>query len=75
VREVERRVARLKEPAASPARQPASRDVLRLEEALSDALGMTAHVQVRGKGGGRLTLQFASSEELQGLLERLGIRL
>ena len=75
VREVERRVARLKEPAASPARQSASRDVLRLEEALSDALGMTAHVHTNKQGKGRLTLGFASHAELQGLLDRLGIHL
>ncbi|MDP3421256.1 MAG: ParB/RepB/Spo0J family partition protein, partial [Thiobacillus sp.] len=76
VREVERRVARLKDPAtATPAKQAVSRDILRLEEALSDALGMTAHVQTGSKGGGKLTLQFASSEELQGLLQRLGIQL
>jgi ParB family chromosome partitioning protein len=76
VREVERRVARLKDPAtATPARQAQSRDILRLEEALSDALGMTAHVHTGSKGGGRLTLQFASADELQGLLQRLGIQL
>ncbi len=75
VREVERRVARLKEPAASPAKQPASRDVLRLEEALSDALGMTAHVHTNKQGKGRLTLSFASHTELLGLLEKLGISL
>ncbi|MBS1184940.1 MAG: chromosome partitioning protein ParB, partial [Proteobacteria bacterium] len=45
VREVERRVARLKDTPATPAKQAVSRDILRLEEALSDALGMTAHVQ------------------------------
>jgi len=76
VREVERRVARLKDhTTATPARQAVSRDILRLEEALSDALGMTAHVQTSSKGGGKLTLQFASAEELQGLLQRLGIQL
>ncbi|MFP5409993.1 MAG: ParB/RepB/Spo0J family partition protein [Gammaproteobacteria bacterium] len=76
VREVERRVARLKEvPAAKPARPAASRDLLRLEEALSDALGMTAHVQTTKNGGGKLTLAFGSAEELDGLLARLGIRL
>jgi ParB family chromosome partitioning protein len=75
VREVERRVARLKDVAAAPAKQAVSRDTLRLEEALSDALGMTAHVHTTSKGGGKLTLQFASAEELQGLLQRLGIRL
>jgi len=75
VREVERRVARLKETVATPVKQSASRDVLRLEEALSDALGMTAHVQANKQGKGRLTLAFASHAELQGLLDRLGIRL
>jgi ParB family chromosome partitioning protein len=78
VREVERRVARLKDLAAAPAKQGAnavSRDVVRLEEALADALGMTAHVQTNTKGGGKLTLTFASADELQGLLQRLGIDL
>ena len=75
VREVERRVARLKESPATPAKQAVSRDILRLEEALSDALGMTAHVQTGSKGGGKLTLHFASPDELQGLLQRLGIQL
>jgi len=75
VREVERRVARLKDTATASVKQAASRDVLRLEEALSDALGMTAHVQTRSKGGGKLTLNFASAEELEGLLLRLGIHL
>ncbi len=75
VREVERRVARLKDGASAPASQAASRDTLRLEEALSDALGMTAQIRAHGKGGGKLTLHFASAEELQGLLQRLGIQL
>jgi len=76
VREVERRVARLKEPAAAaPAPSAVSRDLLRLEEALSDALGMAARVQTNKQGKGRLTLSFSSHAELQGLLEKLGIAL
>ena len=75
VREVERRVARLKEAPSAPTKQTVSRDTLRLEEALSDTLGMTAHVQTNSKGGGRLTLHFSSADELEGLLLRLGIRL
>jgi len=75
VREVERRVARLKEPVTAPTKQAVSRDLLRLEEALSDTLGMVAHVQTNSKGGGKLTLQFASADELEGLLLRLGIQL
>ena len=77
VREVERRVARLKEPTAAPApaASAVSRDLLRLEEVLSDTLGMTARVQANKQGKGRLTLSFASHAELQGLLEKLGITL
>ena len=78
VREVERRVAHLKDvatPPAKPGKTGLSRDVVRLEEALADALGMTARVQTNSKGGGKLTLTFASADELQGLLQRLGIDL
>jgi ParB family chromosome partitioning protein len=75
VREVERRVARLKEAPATPDKKAPSRDILRLEEALSDALGMMAHVQVDKQGRGKLTLHFTSADELQGLLQRLGIQL
>ena len=77
VREVERRVARLKEPAVAPApvASAASRDLLRLEESLSDALGMTARVVSNKQGRGRVTLSFSSHAELQGLLEKLGIAL
>jgi ParB family chromosome partitioning protein len=76
VREVERRVARLRRPAVAAGKPaPVARDILRLEEALSDALGLTAQVRTRGKGGGTLTLGFASADELDGLLQRLGIRL
>jgi ParB family chromosome partitioning protein len=75
VREVERRVARLKEPAAASVPTAVSRDLLRLEESLSDVLGMTARVQANKQGKGRLTLSFASHAELQGLLEKLGITL
>ena len=76
VREVERRVARLKTPVATAAKSKAvSRDLLRLEEALSDALGMTARIQTGARGQGKLTLQFARADELDGLLQRLGIQL
>jgi len=76
VREVERRVARLKQaPTVKMAGPAATRDTLRLEEALSDVLGMTARVQTTKHGGGKVTLAFGSAAELDGLLERLGIRL
>ena len=75
VREVERRVAKLKDVVAPAAKPQPPRDLVRLEEAVSDALGMTARVQTGAKGGGKLTLHFGSSEALEGFLVRLGIRL
>ena len=75
VREVERRVARLKTPPAAATASAPDRDLLRLEEALSDALGMTARLVPGKKGQGKLTLSFASHDELDGLLARLGVSL
>lgn len=74
VREVERRVLRLKElPQVTTAKKIVSRDIQRLEDAVSDRLGLAARVQVNAKGAGRLSLSFTSHEQLQGLLELLGI--
>ncbi|MGO9444142.1 MAG: ParB/RepB/Spo0J family partition protein [Thiobacillaceae bacterium] len=76
VREVERRVLRLRQlPESKPAKKSVSRDIRRLEEAVSDRLGLAAQVQVNAKGAGKLTLSFSSHEQLQGVLEQLGISL
>jgi ParB family chromosome partitioning protein len=48
------------------------RDIRRLEEALSETLGMEARVHM-SRNGGRLTLGFSDAEQLQGMLEKLGI--
>ncbi len=75
VREAERKVAKLKSGAASrPVKKSVPRDIRRLEEAVSEALGMEAKVQLAHKGG-RLTLHFSDAEQLQGMLEKLGIQL
>jgi ParB family chromosome partitioning protein len=50
------------------------RDIRRLEEALSETLGMEARVHM-SRHGGRLTLVFSDAEQLQGMLEKLGIAL
>ena len=75
VREVERRVARLKEEGVPTPKPQPPRDLVRLEEAVSDALGMTARVQTGRNGSGKLTLHFGDAGALEGLLDRLGIRL
>ena len=59
-------------------KQQKSRDVLRLEEQLADALAAKVEIRVKKKTRrgeqGELAIAFASLEELGGLLERLGVR-
>src|SRR5450755_1416457 len=81
VREAERRVAR--QAGAKPERAPAARangqkgrDIDRIEQQLSDALAAPVEVRVKkrtGKGeAGEIAIAFASLDELNGLLARLG---
>lgn len=75
VREAERRVAKLKNAASSrPAKKSVPRDIRRLEEVLSEVLGMEASVQLARKGG-RLIFHFSDADQLQGMLEKLGIQM
>jgi ParB family chromosome partitioning protein len=70
VRETERLVARLLNP--RPAVEPRrDRDVERLEEDLSERLGTVVHIRSNRKGVGKLTLAFASLEQLEELLKRI----
>jgi len=79
VREAEKRVARAireAEDAAAPARRAArapSRDLLRLEEALSDALGTRVALKIGAKDRGRIVIDFHGWEHLNALLERQGL--
>ena len=54
-------------------RRPAarSRDIVRLEEELADALGATVKLAANARGRGRLVIEFSSLEQLDGLVERL----
>lgn len=82
VREAEQLAARH---AGRSARQPRSlranrqkeRDILRLEQQLSDRLAAPVEIRLRGKGAaaadrGEIAILFASLDELNGLLLRLG---
>ena len=82
VRDAEKLVARATHQAhrETPLRPPKEkpRDLLRIEQELSDAL--TAQVEIRVKKRtrrgeqGEVAIQFGSLEELNGLLEKLGLR-
>lgn len=72
VRETEKLVQRELQPPESPTRPPRlDRDWLRLEEELADSLGAQVRLQANKKGVGRITIGFASLDQLEGLLERL----
>ncbi len=79
VRQAEALVARAARPEAGdkPADKPKSRDILRLEQKLSDLLTAQVDIRVkrRTKRGeqGEVAIQFASLEELNGLLDKLGV--
>lgn len=75
VRELERRRALLATPPQPRTASPRDPDLVRLEERLRERL--TAPVRLRydaGRGRGRIEIGFATLEECDGILERLGIR-
>lgn len=72
VRETERLVAReLNPPVKKGVDKKPDRDLLRLEEELSDRLGATVKINANRQGGGSLTIRFGSLDQLDGLLARL----
>ncbi len=73
VREAESLVQRLLEPvtkAASKAKKP-NRDILRLQEELSEALGTKVTIKVGRKGAGKLVIDYTSHDHLDELIARL----
>ncbi|MCX7897549.1 MAG: ParB/RepB/Spo0J family partition protein [Rhodocyclaceae bacterium] len=71
VRETEKRIAQALRPPSSKAKQEKSRDLVRLEEELADALGARVELRANRKGAGQLVIRFATHEQLEGILERL----
>jgi ParB family transcriptional regulator, chromosome partitioning protein len=71
VRETERLVQQLLNPPKKTAETPVNRDLLRLQEELSDSLGANVAIRSSKKGSGKVTIDFASLDQLDGLLSRL----
>ena len=70
VRETERIVAReLNPPTKKMASKMADRDLFRLEEELSDAVGATVKISANRKGAGNVVIRFGSLDQLDGLIE------
>lgn len=76
VREAEKLVARTSstQQQASRSAPTKSRDVLRIEQALSDLLQLSVEIRLkRPRNRGEVAIKFSSNEDLAGLMERLGL--
>lgn len=71
VRETERLVHQLLNPPKILPAKTIDRDLLRLQEELSDGLGASVLIRANKKGAGKVTIDFGSLEQLDGLLSRI----
>ena len=71
VRETERLVQQLLNPPKTPPVKPVDRDLLRLQEELSDGLGANVLIRANKLGVGKVTIDFGSLEQLDGLLAQI----
>lgn len=74
VREAERLVQRLTQPRKETVAPRVSRDILNLQESLAEQLGASVAIRQGAKGKGKLTIDYNSADELEGILNRMGIR-
>ena len=73
VRETERLVQQLMNPPKKSPEKNVDRDLLRLQEELSDGLGANVAIRTNKKGIGRLTIEFNGLDQLDGLIFRLRV--
>jgi ParB family chromosome partitioning protein len=71
VRETEVLVQQLLRGPASRARKKTDRDLVRLEEEVSERLGTTVEIRPSRKGTGKVVLRYSSFEHLEQLLKKL----
>jgi ParB family chromosome partitioning protein len=77
VRETERLVQSLLTPtkrAGRRAKPGYDADTARLENALAEKLGAVVHIEPGRKGAGRVVIRYSSLEQLDGIVERLGVK-
>ncbi|MBK6355779.1 MAG: ParB/RepB/Spo0J family partition protein [Betaproteobacteria bacterium] len=71
VRETERLVQQLLNPPKHAPEKAIDRDLLSLQERLSDGLGTNVAIRSNKKGAGKVTIEFSSLDQLDGLISRL----
>ena len=71
VREAEHLVQQITNPPKKAADQPVDRDLLRLQEEISDSIGAAVAIRSNKKGSGKITIEFGDLDQLEGILGRL----
>lgn len=71
VREAERMATKAQEPTKPTAAMKEDRDLVRLEEELSDKLGAPVAVRANRKGAGKVIIEFTNLDQLDGILKHL----
>ena len=77
VRETERLVSALLNPAKRAARRKAKpaydADTARLENDIAERLGAVVHIEPGRQGAGRIVIRYSTLEQLDGIVERIGL--
>ena len=71
VREAEHLVQQIMNPPKAATPTPIDRDLLRLQEELSDSVGANVSIRSNRKGSGKITIEFGSLDQLDGILGKL----
>ncbi|MDE2309756.1 MAG: ParB/RepB/Spo0J family partition protein [Betaproteobacteria bacterium] len=74
VREAEKLVQHLLNPAPKHKKAKPDRDIVRLQEKVADRLGATVEIQHGAKGAGKLVIEYKSLDQLDGILSKIGVR-
>ena len=73
VRETENLVRRLQQSKKQKGHRRVDPDIRKLQDRLSEALGARVRIQHQASGKGKLVISYTSSDEFQGILDRLNL--
>lgn len=71
VREAEKLVQHILNPQPAHVKEKPDRDILNLQEALSQRIGTTVQIKIGSKGTGKLIIDYSNNDHLQELISRL----
>lgn len=74
VREAEKLVQNLSNPAPKHKKAKPGRDIVRLQEKIADRLGAPVEIRHGAKGAGKLVIEYKTLDQLDGILSKIGVR-